>query len=226
MPILSKGTSLYPNELLDDALQALTTPSDEEDERKYWWSVYTRSRQEKQLMRKLLDLETPFCCPTIERRYRSPAGRLRCVHEPLFSNYVFIFGTTQVRYDALTTNCVSQCNKVADGFQLTDDLRQIQGLIDTGAAITPESKLAKGDRVRVRTGTFAGYEGTVLHRENEKRLLVSVRFMQKGASVLLDDCQLEPISTSDEETKGKIDAVYILPNNRRQELSLPRQPSR
>ena len=226
MPILNKETSLYPNDLLDEALQALTSPADEADERKDWWSVYTRSRQEKQLMRKLLKLETPFCCPTIERRYRSPAGRLRCVHEALFSNYVFIFGTAQVRYDALTTNCVAQCKKVADGLQLTDDLRQIQGLIDTGAALTLESKLTKGDRVRVRTGTFAGYEGTVLHRDNEKRLMVSVRFMQKGASILLDDCQLELISSSDEETKGKIDVVYVLPNNRRQELSLPNQPSR
>ncbi|NLX95919.1 MAG: hypothetical protein GXY83_07070 [Rhodopirellula sp.] len=50
-----------------------------------------------------------------------------------------------------------------------------------------------GATVRVHTGPFADFEGTILRRDNERRLLVTVRFMEQGASVVLDDCQVERI---------------------------------
>ena len=50
-----------------------------------------------------------------------------------------------------------------------------------------------GDRVRVRRGPLAGVEGTVLTRRGRKRLLVSVDFLQQGASVEIEDFLLEPI---------------------------------
>lgn len=80
---------------------------------------------------------------------------------------------------------------VCDGVSLTADLRQIRQLIETGAPLTLESKLVAGESVRVRSGPFRGVEGIVIRRQNKKRLLVSVKYLQKGASVLLEDCQLE-----------------------------------
>ena len=40
---------------------------------------------------------------------------------------------------------------------------------------------------------MAGLEGTVIKRHGETRLLVSVDFLQKGASVAIDDFQVEPL---------------------------------
>ena len=74
---------------------------------------------------------------------------------------------------------------------LIDDLRQIRDLIELGVPLTKESRLDAGEPVRVRNGTFAGYEGIVIRRENERRLLVAVRFMEQGVSVALEDCQVE-----------------------------------
>ena len=54
-----------------------------------------------------------------------------------------------------------------------------------------EAKLEAGQQVRVKSGPFASVEGTVLRRQNKTRLLVSVRYLQQGASVLLEDCDLE-----------------------------------
>jgi transcriptional antiterminator RfaH len=45
----------------------------------------------------------------------------------------------------------------------------------------------------VKSGIFKGFEGTIIRRENEIRLLISVRYMGRGASVALDDCQLEAL---------------------------------
>jgi transcription antitermination factor NusG len=82
---------------------------------------------------------------------------------------------------------------VADPAQLVEDLRQIRNLILTNAPLSPETRLEPGQKVRVKTGIFKGFEGTILRRENEIRLLISVRYMGRGASVALDDCQLEQI---------------------------------
>jgi transcription antitermination factor NusG len=187
MPILAKEQNLHPLDLLDRFLTG-------ELEGHQWWALYTLSRQEKELMRRLRAMDIAFYSPIIAQRHRSPAGRIRVSHVPLFANYVFLCGTDFHRYEALTTNCISRVIPVPDGQQLAADLRQIQRLIELGHPLTPETRLAEGTRVRVRSGAFMGFEGTVLRRENVTRLLVAVNFMQQGASVLLEDCELEPLS--------------------------------
>jgi transcription antitermination factor NusG len=185
MPILLREPDLSPSDLLD-------RPDVGEEIARSWYALYTLSRREKELVRRLLPMEIAFYCPTIEQRYRSPSGRLRTSFVPLFTNYVFLYGSDDDRYRALTTNCVARDILVPDAVRLTDDLRRIRGLIETGAAMTRESRIDAGQPVRIRTGAFRGYEGYVIRREGERRLLVSVDFLQQGASVLLDDCEVEP----------------------------------
>lgn len=182
MPILSAETDIFPHDVLE--ADAASEP---------WWAVYTRSRQEKQLMRLLRQAGVGHFAPMIARRQKSPAGRIRTSYLPLFPNYVFLRGDNEARYQAVCTGTVSRCIEVEDVASLVEDLTQIRRLIDTGASLSPESQLEKGDRIRVRTGQFAGFEGLVLKRHGETRLLVDVRFMNQGASVLLEDCQVEPV---------------------------------
>jgi hypothetical protein len=184
MPILSLEPDLFPANLFDLAMAP-------EDPATGWWALYTRSRREKDLMRHLLALEIPFYCPIIPRRYRSPAGRVRTTYLPLFSNYVFLYGDEVLRYQAVTTGCVSRHLRVPNGAELTRDLRQLCDLIRSGVPLTPESRLEPGDYVRIRSGPFRRYEGTILRREGQLRLLVHVNFLQQGASFVLDECQVE-----------------------------------
>ena len=158
-----------------------------------WWALYTLARFEKKLMRQLLQIEVPFYGPTIARRYRSPQGRIRTSVEPLFPNYVFIMGDEMARYKAVSTGSVSRWMPVADSRELVTDLRQIRSLILTDAPLSPELRLQPGQKVRVKTGVFKGFEGVIIRRENEVRLLISVRYMGRGASVALDDCQVEAV---------------------------------
>jgi transcription antitermination factor NusG len=186
MPLLKPEQDIWPLNLLEP------TDSDELDSTP-WWALYTLARFEKKLMRQLIEIQIPFFGPTISRRYRSPQGRIRTSVEPLFPNYVFIKGDEAARYTAVTTGSVSRCMQVGDPRQLVEDLRQIRNLILTDAPLAPEMRLEPGQRVRVKSGVFKGFEGTILRRENELRLLISVRYMGRGASVALDDCQLEPV---------------------------------
>jgi len=184
MPILPPEPDCYPANLLDKK------GSGEEN----WWLFYTRSRQEKQLMRRLRDLDVKHYAPQIPQRKRSPAGRVRTTYAPLFNNYVFMCGPEEDRYKAVCTGCIVKYEPITETEQFIADLKQIQSLINTGVPLTVEGRIEAGEAVRVRSGAFSGYEGIVIRRDQETRLLVSVQFMDQGVSVKLEDCQLESIT--------------------------------
>lgn len=184
MPILPPEPDCHPPQLLDEqATEVLSAQT--------WWLLYTRSRQEKQLMRQLRKLDIPHYAPQIANRRRAPNGRIRITYQPLFSNYVFLCGDDESRYQAICTGCVQSASKIDQVELFVSDLRQISNLIAMNVPLAVEARIAPGQMVRVKNGVFAGYEGTVLKRMGETRLLVCVRFMEQGVSVKLDDCQLE-----------------------------------
>jgi transcription antitermination factor NusG len=185
MPVLDREIDLHPADLFERESLA-------EELSRQWWAFYTRSRREKEMMRKLLALDVSFYGPVIPRRRRSPSGRVQTAYLPLFPNYVFVHGDDSSRYAALTTNCVSRCIEVGDGARLAADLRRIRRLTEHGAPLTAEQRLEAGGRVRVRSGALQGLEGVVVNRHGKTRLLVSVDFLQQGASLALDDCDVEP----------------------------------
>ena len=184
MPILKREDDIYPKNLFSDEFL--------DDEERLWWCVYTLSRREKEFMRRLNVEEVPHYGPVIPKRYRSPNGRLRTSFVPLFPNYVFMFASDAERYQAMKTNCISRCDPVNDDERLVADLRQLHLVVDEGVPLTPEAKLESGNKVRVKTGPFAGYEGTVLRREGKTRLLLSIHFLEQGVSMEMDEGVLEP----------------------------------
>lgn len=186
MPILPGEPDIFPPELFDRAVEADALG-------RQWWAMYTMARREKELMRRLLALEIPFYSPLVHKRTRSPGGRVRESHVPLFASYVFVFGDEQQRHQALTTNCISRTLRVPDAAGLVHDLRQIRRLIELDAPLTVEARIEPGRRVRVRAGSMAGLEGTVVKRRGKDWLVVAVEFLQQGASVLLEDFQVEPL---------------------------------
>ncbi len=184
MPILSEEPSLYPETLLD---QLACEPSD-----RRWWVLYTKARQEKAISRDLLGYQVPFYLPLVKKTSVN-RGRTIESHLPLFSGYLFLYGSEEERVVSLTTNRISRILTIDEPQRLLHDLRQLHQLIAADAPMTVESRLAPGNRVRVRHGPFAGIEGTVLHRRGNTRLLVCINFLQQGASVEIDDYLLEPI---------------------------------
>ncbi len=186
MPILPREPDIFPSELLADssASDPLQQP---------WWVIYTLARREKELMRRLRAMNIAHYSPLVHKRARSPGGRVRESFIPLFPSYVFVCGGEAQRQQALTTQCVSRTLAVPDTLQLVHDLRQIQRLIELDAPLTIESRIEPGTRVRVRSGSMAGLEGTVVKRRGKEWLVVAVEFLQQGASVLLEDFQVEPL---------------------------------
>jgi len=183
MPILPRQRDIHPAGLLD-------TSAVRSDGAR-WVAFYTLARREKDLMRKLEALSIPFFAPLVRRRLRAPGGRTRSSQVPLFPGYVFSPVDDDQRRAALTTNTVARWLPIPDERTLIDDLRAIKRLIDSEKPLTPEARIEAGQLVRVRSGPLLGLEGTVVKRCGEERLMVAVRFLNQGASIELEDVDLE-----------------------------------
>jgi transcriptional antiterminator RfaH len=183
MPVLAKEPDLYPPDIFETWVH-------DEDQRQ-WFVLYTRSRREKVVARHLLARQIPFYLPTVRRTLAYGPQRIES-YVALFPGYVFLFGSHEERLSSLTTNAVSRVLPVEAPEQLAADLQRIQQLILSEAPLTVESRLAPGNRVRIRSGPLTGIEGTVVCRRGQTRLVVSVNFIQQGASVELSDYLLEP----------------------------------
>jgi transcriptional antiterminator RfaH len=186
MPLLPPQPDWYPSDLFESDFQGA-------DPDRAWRVLHTQPRQEKSLARQLYQARVPFYLPTVAKRC---LVRKRILHSyvPLFPGYVFLLGTAEERVIALTTNRVVRVLEILDQEEIQQDLVQIYRLINTGAALRPEDRLAPGVPVRIVSGPLAGLSGTILRTASGARFVVQVNFIQRGASVLLDDCCLAAAS--------------------------------
>jgi transcriptional antiterminator RfaH len=184
MPILPPEPDRFPAQLFN-ADESIRTD-------RLWCVLHTKPRQEKSLARHLLQGRVPFYLPCIGKRSLI-RGRVFTSQVPLFGSYLFLFANRPERLAALVTNRVVQTLEVADQAALWRDLDQVSRLIALGLPITPEDKLEPGDFVEVGSGPLAGLQGTIVRAASGRRFVVQVDFIQKGASVLLDACNLIPL---------------------------------
>ena len=184
MPFLASETSLYPANLLDDFIANTS-------ERR-WWAAYTLSRMEKALARQLAALDIPFYLPLIARTTRLGGRAVKAFH-PLFGGYLFVYANDSERVKTLETKRVAQLWHTPVTEQMTQDLRHVRSLIESGVPLTPESRLEPGRRVRIKSGQLMGLEGVVISRRGEDRLLLAVEFLQQGVSIQISDYQVESI---------------------------------
>lgn len=192
MPILPRQPDIFPAGLLDSMPRAAGSAT-ETVPGGGWGVFYTLARREKDLMRRLHAAGIPFYAPLVKRRLLSPGGRARMSYVPLFPGYVFALVDDSARRAALATNTVARWLPVPDPAGLIADLRSIKRLIDFDRPLTPEALLESGQAVRVRSGPLAGLEGVVVKRKGERRLVVSVKFLNQGASIELEDVDVERV---------------------------------
>jgi transcriptional antiterminator RfaH len=183
VPILDKEPDLFPPDLLT-SLSAESNPGT-------WHVMYTLSRREKDLMRKLRAQGVSHYGPMVQQRKRSPAGRIRTSYVPLFTGYVFVCGDETDRYNAVSTGCVSRNLQVTENSELLSDLCRIHLLQEAGTDVRPEPKPLVGRKAVVKTGPMTGVKGTISQEHSHHRLTVIVQFMNQGASVQVDEADIE-----------------------------------
>ena len=162
--------------------------------RRYWLAAYTRSRHEghvaDQFARKGLDT----LLPTYEKFTRW-SDRIRRSRAPLFPGYVFVRVSDAERLPVLQTsgvvNLVSVAGKPAPlRDEEIDRLRMCSAHAD---CVEPHPYLRTGQRVRVKQGPFAGWEGVLTDKQNAARLVITVEQIMKSVAINLHSADVEPL---------------------------------
>jgi transcription antitermination factor NusG len=108
---------------------------------------------------------------------------------------LFLLARHDEYHFALSTRRVARSLEVNGQSQLWEDLCQIHRLIGSGAAVRPEDRLEPGAPVLIQSGPLAGLRGVIVKTASGNRFVVRVDFIQRGASVLLEDCMLSRVPT-------------------------------
>jgi transcriptional antiterminator RfaH len=75
--------------------------------------------------------------------------------------------------------------------ELIVDLQRIRIMLAEGQDVRPEPRPVVGRTAIIRRGAMAGMRGVVTRIDNAHRLTVIVNFMQQGASMLVDEADVD-----------------------------------
>ena len=186
MPILPAEPDMYP----PDLWQSDPRP----DAPRRWWCLHTKPRQEKATARHLLAHRVPYYLPQVLQESRTPGGRKIRSVIPLFPSYLFLLGDERDRLLAFQGHSLVNVLEVFDQEQLLGDLRQIQRMLSSGLPVVPEPTHPIGTAVRILNGPLSGMVGTVVRRGQRDQFVAVVQFLGRGATVDLQDWQVERIA--------------------------------
>lgn len=194
MPILPAEPDLYPPELwqAEDLMDGGS---------RRWWCLHTLPRQEKAVARHLRKEGVAYYLPQAVNETRTPQGRKIRSVAPLFTSYVFLLGGSTERLAAVKSNRLVTVLEVADQCGLTHDLRQIHQMLVSGLTVLPEPTMPVGARVRIKSGPLLGMDGTVIRRGKRDQFVAVVKFLGRGATVELEDWQVERLDDGDDGPK-------------------------
>jgi len=108
----------------------------------------------------------------------------------LFSGYLFLKADREQTSDLLRLRQVASIQSVVDQERLNSELKQVHDLIALGAPLTAVDRLAPGMNVDICQGPMRGLRGRIVNTATGRRFVVSIDFIGKGVSVVLDDVML------------------------------------
>jgi transcription termination/antitermination protein NusG len=162
------------------------TPFLMSEPRPNWYAAYTRPRHEKNVAAQLGMRAVETYLP-LYRAIHNWNGRKAEVNLPLFPGYVFIKVPLTDRVRVLEQPGVVRLVGVhGKATPLPDDeIEQLRSALAFCKA-EPYPFMVPGEKVRIRTGPMAGFEGKILRRKGKVRLVVSLDLIQRSIVLELD----------------------------------------
>ena len=168
----------------------------------HWYAAYVVARHEKAVAGQLVRRSVESFLP-LYRTVHYWKKRRAEVELPVFPSYLFVRIPAAERLRVLEVPGVvhivtSQGAPVAMPEEEIESLRTALQLRRS----EPCPYLATGRRVRIQAGAQQGLEGVVLRRNSQTRIIVSVDFIQRSASI-----EVRP-----EDLQGLPEAIASVPN--------------
>ena len=156
-----------------------------------WYVAYTLPRHEKAVAHRLWIQKISSYVPlyTEERHWHD--RRLK-VELPLFPGYVFVRMAFAERVHVLSHPGVIRLLTANGEIAAIPDpeMQQLQECVATWKA-QPFPFFISGKRVRVKSGPFAGLEGTIVRRHGKRKLVVTLDLIHSAMTLDLDATQAQ-----------------------------------
>ena len=169
-----------------------TVFTDEINNNSHWYALYTKSRYEKKVDYLLKEKGVISYLP-LNEVYHRWSDRYKKVLIPLFSCYVFVFIALRDRVTVLETDGVitlvsfnGQPATIAD-----HQIDAIKRIMAEKVNVDPIDFFTPGKKVRVKQGPLKGVEGTLIHKNNKNRLVITIDGIKHALSVAIDYRDLE-----------------------------------
>ena len=167
-----------------------------------WFVIWSASRAEKQVEKRLAAMGLPTWLPTLKERHRW-SDRWRIVESPLFPGYLFTRATDADWHRILRTPGVltviterGKPARLADSF--ISMLREAIGREGAAPeAVTDHAEHQVGDEVIVQDGAFQGLRGVVRERRSRRQLVLWVAQIGRGVAFTIGSALVRGVSRPD-----------------------------
>lgn len=160
-----------------------------------WLAAYTKARHETAVARQLEAKEVSFLLPTYAKSAQW-SDRVKRAPAPLFPSYVFVHVSDEERVRVLQTagvvNFVSMAGRPSP--LRDEEVTLLQQCAARPREFEPHPFLRVGQRVKVKQGPLAGWEGVLAYKKNATRLVISVENIMRSVSVDLAGADVEVLN--------------------------------
>ena len=161
-----------------------------------WYALYTRHQHEKAVANTLSakGFQTFLPLYTVRHQWKDRRKQLTL---PLFPCYVFVHTSLSNRVEISRTPGVYQLV----GFSgmpapiAVEEIAAVQRAIDGSLEVEPHPFLQCGERVRVKSGALAGYEGILVRQKNLCQLVLSIQILSRSVAVEMEMSKVERLAS-------------------------------
>ena len=174
----------------------MTTSTRPASAQRNWYLVYTKPQQESLAAVNLENQGYQIYVPMI-RNARRKLGRRIIRIEPMFPRYLFIYLDTQTDNWAPIRSTIGVSGLVKFGPYPSPVSDQLIALIkqrddSEGVQDIPLYEFTPGQQVRIEEGPFEGYEGLLLAKTGQERVVVLLDIVGKQAKARVKISALGP----------------------------------
>jgi transcription antitermination factor NusG len=164
-----------------------------------WFALYTTSRHEKRVAQHLSQREIEYYLPLYRAKRRWSDGSRVTLDLPLFPGYLFVHIRRNERGRVLDVPGALVVVGGTGGEPAWLPDATIDALRSGLEARTaqPHPLVTAGQRVRIRSGALAGFEGIVVRHKNGFRVVLTLENIMQSYAIEVDLEDLEPMTSGD-----------------------------
>jgi len=163
---------------------------DSAEDKRLWHVLYLHPRSEKKVADYCQVHGITFYLP-LRRETKVYQRRRVTVDKPLFPGYFFVAFDRTSRVTVLQSNHVVRIMVPSSQRLLLHQLAQIRKALKIDPGLATARAIAKGTRVRIKTGPFMGVEGLVAEVKGVSRVLLNVELVGQAVVVEVERAFLE-----------------------------------